>query len=241
VTDSQSPATQRTALVFGGTGAVGSEVLRGLARAGVRATFTYHQQEEKARVLETELGHRAARVDLTQPGAIRALMAELVPAPTLFIHCAALGRFTPMADLDDAAWDATQSVNVRSAFVACQALAPHLRQSGRGDIVLCGAVERAQSIPGAVHFAASQGALGAMAAALARELGPAGVRVNLVALGLLDAGLSRDLDAKVVADYKTFSALRRVGTPAEAAKAVLWLALENTYMSGKVLPVSGGI
>jgi 3-oxoacyl-[acyl-carrier protein] reductase len=83
--------------------------------------------------------------------------------------------------------------------------------------------------------------LSAMTMALAKELGPSGIRVNMVALGILDSGLSRELNPKLVADYKTFSALRRLGTPAEAAKAILWLALENTYMNGKVLSVNGGI
>jgi 3-oxoacyl-[acyl-carrier protein] reductase len=49
------------------------------------------------------------------------------------------------------------------------------------------------------------------------------------------------LNPQLVADYKAFSAMRRLGTPAEAAKAILWLALENTYMNGKVLSVNGGI
>jgi 3-oxoacyl-[acyl-carrier protein] reductase len=83
--------------------------------------------------------------------------------------------------------------------------------------------------------------LAALTMALAKELGPRGIRVNMAALGVLDSGLSRDLDIKLLADYQVFSALRRCGTPAEAARAILWLALENSYMNGKVLPVNGGI
>jgi NAD(P)-dependent dehydrogenase (short-subunit alcohol dehydrogenase family) len=77
--------------------------------------------------------------------------------------------------------------------------------------------------------------------ALAKELGPRGIRINLVALGVLDAGLSRELSPELLEDYKQFSALRRLGTPREAARAVLWLALHNRYMNGKVLAVNGGI
>ena len=77
--------------------------------------------------------------------------------------------------------------------------------------------------------------------ALAREVGGKGVKVNLVAVGLLDAGLGKELGAAMVADYRSFSALRRLGTAAEVAAAVAWLALENTYMNGKILPVNGGL
>jgi 3-oxoacyl-[acyl-carrier protein] reductase len=77
--------------------------------------------------------------------------------------------------------------------------------------------------------------------ALAKELGPGGVRANVVSLGMLEEGLSREVDPKLMADYKSFSALRRLGTPAEAAKAILWLALENTYVNGRVVAVNGGI
>ena len=89
-------------------------------------------------------------------------------------------------------------------------------------------------------YAASQGALSALAMALAHELG-ADLRVNLVALGVLDAGLSRQLSAGRRKDYQTFSALRREGTPAEAASVITWLALENRYIHGKVIAANGGI
>jgi NAD(P)-dependent dehydrogenase (short-subunit alcohol dehydrogenase family) len=77
--------------------------------------------------------------------------------------------------------------------------------------------------------------------ALSRELGPAQVRVNVIALGPLEQGLSRELPPGALDDYLTFSALRRLGAPAEVARALRWLALENRYLSGKVIPINGGI
>lgn len=232
------------ALVFGGTGAVGSAVLQGLARAGIPTVFTYHHSRDKAEALAAAYAQRAVGVDLGEPTAVRALVEELdrnEGGVDLFIHCAARSKNLELGDVTDDAWQAVQRVNVQSAFVACQALAPRMAQKKRGHVVLVGAIDRAQSIPLPVHFAASQGALAAMTMALGKELAPHGVRVNMVALGLLNAGLSREISPKLVADYETFSALRRIGTPDEAARAILWLALENTYMNGEVLPVNGGI
>ncbi len=231
----------RRALVFGGTGVVGREVLRGLASRGVPAVFTYHRSRQRAEELAAALGQQALAVDLADPAATAALVRSLQPPPDVLIHCAAAARVKPFADVTPEDWQTVQAVNCQSAFVACQALLPHLKSLGRGDVVLVGALERTQSLPIPPHFAASQGMQAALVMALAREMGPAGVRVNLVALGPLEDGLSRELSPKLLDDYQSFSALHRRGTPAEAARAILWLALENSYMSGKVLPVNGGI
>ncbi|MBI3891586.1 MAG: SDR family oxidoreductase [Candidatus Wallbacteria bacterium] len=232
------------ALVFGGTGAVGREVLAGLAEARVETAFTWHTSERLASDLASRHSQREVRVDLASPAATREAIATLARdgfCPDLFIHCAAVNRTAPLARLTDADWDEAQAVNCRSAFVACRELAAGMTASGEGHVVLVGALDRAQSLPAPAPFAASQGALAALAMALAKELGAGGVLVNMVALGILETGLSRGLEAGLLADFKGFSALRREGTPAEAARAILWLALENTYMSGKVLSVNGGI
>lgn len=235
------------ALVFGGTGAVGSAVVRGLARAGVPTVFTYHRSIDKACALAAEHSQRAVGVDLADSDAVRHLIADLDRdgAPNIFVHCAATSGALELDSISDDAWHTVQLVNVQSAFVACQELGPRMAKhqggGGGGHMVLVGAIDRGQSIPLPVHFAASQGALSAMTMALGKQLGPRGICVNMVALGLLEGGLSREISPKLVADYTTFSALRRLGTPEEAARAILWLALENTYMNGEVLPVNGGL
>jgi 3-oxoacyl-[acyl-carrier protein] reductase len=232
------------ALVFGGTGTVGSEVLRGLAEAGIPTAFTYHRSGDRAQELARELGQRAESIDLADVSAIRRLLQKLESegiTPNIFIHGAAVTRTKPLDQVTDEDWREVHVVNCQSAFVACQQLAPGMARARRGSIVLVGALDRAQSLPMPVPFAASQGTLSAMTMALAKELGPHGILINMVALGILESGLSKDLSPKAQADFLSFSALRRVGAAREAARAILWLALENTYMSGKVLPINGGI
>jgi 3-oxoacyl-[acyl-carrier protein] reductase len=224
----------RRALVLGGTGHVGSEVVKALRAAGVPTAFTWRTNEARAAQDEG-----ACRVDLRDAAALRALVIE--QRPTVLVHAAAVSSGASLAELDDAAFDEAQAVNVRAAFVAVQAGAAAMAEAGGGDIVLVGALDRAQSLPLPIHFAATQGALAAMTMALAKELGPRQIRINIIALGVLEGGISKTLSPKMVADYKSFSALRRTGTAAEAARAIVWLALENTWMTGKVVPVNGGI
>ncbi len=233
------------ALVLGGTGAVGCEVVKALARAGVPTSFGYLRRAEAAAELARGTGARALPFDLREPAAVRAAFAELAAGgvvPDRLVHCAAALHRAPVTELEPAAWDEMVAVNCRSALVAVQAFARQLIASGReGHVVLTGALDRAQSLPIPAGFAATQGALAAMTMALAKELGPHGIRVNMIALGLLEQGISRELDAKVRADYLRFSALRRLGKASEVAESIAWLALENRYLSGKTLSVNGGI
>lgn len=230
----------RRALVLGGTGAVGSEVVRALAARGLTGAFTYLRSAERAAAVAAESGFEALQVDLADVEALRRLLAEL-PSTDVLVACAATGRRATLPESTVADWDAAQAVSGRATFLACQALAPGMAAAGGGSIVLVGALDRGQSLPLPVAVAASQAMLPALAMALARELGPGGTRVNAVALGPLDAGMSRILSADELQDYRQYSALRRVGTPREVVPAIVWLALDNRYMSGKVLAVNGGI
>jgi 3-oxoacyl-[acyl-carrier protein] reductase len=229
----------KTALVLGGTGYVGSAVLAELARRGVSATFAYHQSADKARVLAAEYGHTAMQVDLAAAAATRAMLDGLPATPNVVIHCAAISSAAPLAEIDLATWQRAMAVNVESAYVVCQWLAQQGPASA--DVVLVGGLDRTQSLPLPVHFAATQGALSAAVMALGHELGPRGIRINMIALGVLAGGISAALAARRRKDYETFSALRRPGTADEAARAIAWLALENTFIQGKVVPVNGGI
>jgi 3-oxoacyl-[acyl-carrier protein] reductase len=227
----------RRGLVLGGTGAVGSAVLRELARREVTATFTYRRSADKAAVLAAEYCHHGVQVDLADGAATRACLDALGPVDFV-IHAAAVSAATAIADVSRETWRDTMAINVESAFVACQWVA------ARGtpcDVVFVAGLDRTQSLPLPPHFAATQGAINALAMSAAHELGPKGVRINVVALGVLSAGLSDGLASTRRKDYETFSALRRVGTPDEAAKVIAWLALDNTFIQGKVISVNGGI
>lgn len=230
----------RTALVLGGTGAVGREVVRALARAGARVSFTYHRSEALAQALAAEVDARPLALDLADPAALPALVLAH-DAPDVAVHCAAVLRPGRVDLATDDDWEATLAINARSAFALCRDVGGRMAARGAGDIVLLGALAGGQSLPMPAAFAASQGLLSSLAMAAARDLGPRGVRVNLVALGLLDAGLSLGLDPELRDEFRAFSALRRFGTPVEVARTIAWLALENTYVNGKVVAVNGGL
>ena len=232
----------KRALVLGGTGAVGSAVVRALCERGLHVRFTFHSNGARANELSAATGAEGVRVDLSDRATYDAFLRDAgADPPAVAVHCAGASRGASLEDLTDADWDRAVELHARSAFALCRALVPAMGARGGGDIVLVGALAPGQTLPLPVHLAASQGMLGALAMSVAKEAGARGVRVNLVALGILDEGMSRAISAERLDDYKTFSALRRVGTAPEAARVIVWLALENTFMTGRTVTCNGGV
>jgi NAD(P)-dependent dehydrogenase (short-subunit alcohol dehydrogenase family) len=233
---------RRHALVLGGTGAIGSAVLRAFARAGLPTTFTYLRSEEHAKALATEHGQTAVRADLTDAAELRAAFAACKDVPDVLVHCAATRPSLSLEETTTDEVDHACAVTGRATLVAVQELARRLRAEKRaGHVVLASALDRGQSLPLPVAIAASQGMIAPLGMALAKELGPDGIRVNVVVGGPTGKGISGGLDKELLADFEKLSALRRLGRPEEIAAVIAFLALENDYMTGKTLAANGGI
>lgn len=228
-----------TAIVLGGSGNVGREVCRKLAERGVRFGYTYHTNAGSG------IDAPAKQLDVTDVAAIETTIdefaRELGPIHSL-INCAAIG--TPhlsLQEIDERAWDEMLDINARPSFFAVRRAAHHMRQNGGGSIVLLGSIDGVKSMPSPVHYAASKGALAAMVTAMAKELGPDNIRVNSVAPGILEAGLSASVPDDLRNEYLKHCGLKRLGRVEEIAGLVTWLATENTFVSGQTLVVDGGL
>jgi NAD(P)-dependent dehydrogenase (short-subunit alcohol dehydrogenase family) len=237
----------KVVIVFGGSGAVGSAVCRALAADGARVAFTYFQNEAAAAALARELpAALMRRVDLRSAAETRSALVELrreLGAVSAFVHCAARTsttrepKFERISEADDAGFDELFAVNVRSAFIACRELA----RDFSGNIVLIGSIDGVKTVPAPAAYAASKGALSALARALCKELGSQGVRINVVAPGVLEKGSSLTLPDDLRAEYLKHCGLRRLGKLEEIAGLVSFLALENTYLTGQTIVVDGGL
>ena len=254
----KTESTPRSALIFGGTGAVGSELVRLLSARGCKTAFTYLSSVEKAKVLESEYSSLGLQVDLASPANVKGVFDRLDTnefRPDILIYAAVHVCPKPLEQVSAEDWQRLEAINCHSAWVAVQEFVLRYKtESARsGQILFLSALDRTQSLPLPSAFAGTQGKQGAMAMALGKELGPKGICVNLVALGALENGqsgqgsqnsqskMSSALDPKLVGEFKNFSALGRLGQPAEVARSIVWLALENTYMTGRVFAANGGI
>ncbi len=228
-------------LVLGGSGALGTALLRELRTAGTQAVFTYHGQQERANALSLELDYPAYASDFSDADAIAVLFDSLARdgrLPDVVVHCAGVAPVALLGEISAASWDAVHAVHGRAALLCGQQME---RRGLRGALVLVAAIDGLQPVPAPAHYAASQAAMWGLTLALAKELGPKGILVNLAVVGVLDGGISMALDPALRDSYKRYAALGRTGTCAEAARALRWLALENTYLNGAQFPLTGGL
>jgi 3-oxoacyl-[acyl-carrier protein] reductase len=241
-------------LVLGGSGSLGRVVCTTLGELGSRVAFTYHSNRAAADQLLASLPEaRAWALDLTSAGDIGRVVeaaAGALGGLDALVHCAALG-LTPgdplhdcprqgLEDVSALGWDTLMAVNVRSAFFACQAAAPPLRRAG-GNIVLVGSVDGVKPVPSPIPYCTSKAALVGMAMAMAKELGKDGIRVNVVAPGILESGLSRTLPKALLEEYLRHCGLKRLGQAAEAANLIAWLARHNTYVTAQTIVLDGAL
>lgn len=237
-------------IVLGGSGMLGRAVCETLAHRGARIGFTYFKGSEVAADLTARLANTTARqVDLTSvPDLERTCdeLAEDLGGVDALIHTAGIGTvrdpggFDKILEIDEAGWDRLMAVNVRSAFFAVKRLLPRLVEA-KGNIVLMGSIDGLRSVPAPVHYGSSKGALRSMVLALSKELGPSGIKVNMVAPGVLEGGLSRTMPDDLRAEFFKHCGLRRAGRMGEIAELIAHLALENTYMTGQAIMVDGAL
>lgn len=239
-------------LVIGGTGTVGRAVCAALAQRGARIAFTYHTARQRAAELRDAVGAWSCALDLTRAGEVGlavGLAADAFEGLDALVCCAGVGVTAPLDaqghqaldGVGEDAWDRMLDVNVKGAFFACRAARAALARAGGGNIVLLGSIDGVKLVPSPAHYAAAHGALAGMTRALAKELGGENIRVNMVASGPLDEGMARSVPPHLTEEYLKHSALRRLGKPAEVAAVIAWLAVENTYLTGRAIAVDGGL
>jgi NAD(P)-dependent dehydrogenase (short-subunit alcohol dehydrogenase family) len=189
---------------------------------------------------------RAWTVDLRDAAAIGGFFqqaaGQLGPVAVL-VNNAAIYPATPFLDVPVTEYDDVQAVNQRGYWLCAQAAARQMARSGGGVIVNIASITMHGVLPGLAAYVATKGAAASMARALARELGPGGIRVNAVCPGAFPTA-AEEIHADPVA-YNQYvldqQSLKRRGTPAELAAVVSFLAgPDSSFVTGQTIGVDGG-
>ena len=244
----------KRALVTGaGSHGIGRAIAEALAAEGADVAAHYYGDGTAALELVGKLracGRRAVALpaDLADPKEARALIRRAIDelgALDVVVCCAAVLSRVPFLDLTDAEWDRVHAVNLRGYFAVGQEAARHMvARSAGGRIIMVSSVNQATVNRGIAHYAATKGGVMQLAKAMALELAPAGVTVNLIAPGTIET----DLNRQFLADSGNRRAklglipMERIGRPQDVAGAAVFLAGDAAaYVTGATIVVDGGL
>jgi NAD(P)-dependent dehydrogenase (short-subunit alcohol dehydrogenase family) len=241
----------RTALVTGASRGIGRGVAERLARDGARVAVHYGSNETAAKETVAaieEAGGSAFAIgaELGLPGDAARLWEEFdrhADGLDILVNNAGIGASRPFDQIDEAEYDRLFAVNVKAPHFLVQQGLTRLRDGGR-IVNISSGLSRTALMPQVMTYAMTKGALDVLTRDLAKLLGPRGITVNSVAPGIVDTDINADwLRASDEAwqGAAGFSALGRVGTPADIADAVAFLASDDgRWVTGHWLDATGG-
>jgi len=240
----------KIAFVTGGSGAVGQAIVRVLACEGCQVAYSYKSGNETAERFDKELAAsgievRSYLLDVTDTKAstelAKRIEEELGPVDVL-VNNAGIAQVMPFAMIEEKDWDMMMDVNVKGMFLVTKALARSMIRRKTGSIVNIGSLAGMRMLEVPVHYAAAKSAVVGFTMALARELGRYNIRVNAIAPGMLEGGVSDNIPTKQREQYKSHCALSRAGKCKEVAELVAFLASDrSSYINAQSILVDGGI
>jgi NAD(P)-dependent dehydrogenase (short-subunit alcohol dehydrogenase family) len=249
-------AAQRRAAVTGGASGIGLAVARRLVAEGA-AVALLDVQRERLEAAAAELGNGTIGIpaDVSSPADMRAAIDTSVSTfgglDTLVV-CAGVIHVKEVADVTEEDWDRTLAINLKGAFLSCQAAAPHLSESGRGRIVMISSDAGRRGAPLLHAYRASKAGMIGLTGSLAGELAPA-VTVNCVCpVGVPSTGMGKQMLAwktghtgsspdDVLSGIARGLPLGRNATEDDIVNAVLFFVSEaGSFLTGVALDVDGG-
>ena len=232
------------AVITGGAAGLGADVARTLSEAGYRIgifDLGAERVAEAASQLENAVGIEA---DVTSPDQVAAAFDAFGEVPDLLVNNAGIVRFGALEEQSVQDYIDVVNVNLLGSCFCARAIAPAMMDRGSGHIINFTSINGVHPAPGVGLYGPTKAAMANMTQAMAIEWGPRGIRVNAIAPGMIDAGMSKPIfeNPKVRATRGGGVPLRCLGEAADIAEAVLFLDSDGAkYISGHELVVDGGV
>ena len=238
----------KVAIVTGASRGIGRSVAATLASRGahvVAAARGEHAADAVAQIRDAGHGAEVAALEVTDESSIDALIGSVLERHKridILVNNAGIARDQLMLRMKRDDWDHVIATNLTAAFALTQAAIRPMIKQRTGRIISISSVVGQAGNAGQANYAASKAGLIGFSKALARELASRNITVNVVAPGLIETDMTKAITEKAHGDWTAQIPLGRLGTTADVAAAVCFLASdEASYITGQVLAVNGGM
>lgn len=241
--------TQKTALITGASRGIGRATALCLAANGYAVAVNYNTDKAAAEAVCAEIvagGGRAVALqadvgDEAAAGKLCLAAEAELGAIDLLVNNAGVAAFGFFDACTYQQWRRIFAVNVDGAFFCSRAVLPGMIHRKSGNIINISSIWGIVGASCEVAYSASKGALIAMTKALAKEVGPSGIRVNCIAPGVIDTDMNANLDEVALRELAEETPLGVLGVPEDIAEMVAFLASEKSrFVTGQVVSPNGG-
>jgi 3-oxoacyl-[acyl-carrier protein] reductase len=240
----------QVALVTGGTRGIGAAVSSALLQAGANVIATYAGNRAAAEEFAAAQGDLRNRLelhcfDVSDYAAVETFFRQFDlkhDRLDILVNSAGIRQDAVVAMLPEEQWQRVLAVNLNGAFNMAKMSVLRMMRNRYGRIILLSSPIGRLGFAGQANYAASKAGLEALCKSLCKEVAKRKITVNCVSPGFIDTDFISNLPPEQSKEYQQMVPLRRFGTPAEVANAVLFLATQEAeYISGSVLEISGGL
>ena len=225
-------------VITGGSRGIGAAAVERFAARGDSVWFFYAQNESAARAIAEKTGATAICCNVSDSAAVEAAFRQIPDVDILICNAgiSVSGLINQLAEDD---WDQLFDINVKGIYLCVKAAMPAFLRKHSGSIITVSSVWGQVGASCEAAYSATKGAVIALTKALAKELGPSGIRVNCVSPGVILTDMCACYDEETLDSLAEETPVGRNGTPMDVAKAMEYLS-EAEFVTGHILTVDGG-
>lgn len=227
-----------TTVITGGSRGIGAAAVELFAAKGHRVYFLYEKEHQAAKAIAQRTGAAAICCDVADENAVKAAFSQ-IGGVDILVNNAGICYYGLMSQMTGQQWSRIFDVNVKGIFHCINAAMPSFLEKHRGCVINVSSMWGRTGASCEAAYSASKGAVIALTKALAKELGPSGIRVNAVAPGVILTDMCKSVSAVILAELAEEAPLGRNGSPRDVARAMEYLA-EADFVTGHILNVDGG-
>lgn len=236
---------KKVILITGAAKGIGRGIVEELSKNQEHTIIiNYNKSEKEAIELKKKVGENAEiyKADVTNKSEVEEMISFIIGKYgkiDVLINNAGISQIKMFNDITEEDWNTMLNTNLTSAFITTKAVIPNMIHNKNGCIINISSIWGIVGGSCEVHYSASKAGLIGMSKALAKELGPSNIHINVIAPGDIDTDMNKDLSKDAIEEIKQSTPLGKLGKPIDIARCVKWL-IEDEFTTGQVISPNGG-